>query len=108
MTDITRLRELADLAAAWDQYELAGEAPAPLSLFDMQAALREAATELETLRAREGEMRGALRAIMDVYVKAPGWAAPILTGEDARKMYRIAADIALLTPASPGEGIDNG
>ena len=94
MTDIARLRELAALAAEWDQHE-SGEAPAPLSLFDMQAALREAAAELETLRAREGEMRKALQNAR--HAIAARWAPSI-------SELLMEIDRALLTPASPGEG----
>ena len=153
MIDIARLRELAALAAEWDQHE-SGEAPAPLSLFDIQAALREAAAELETLRAkveryegrlclvcgarepcslandeyspctfdpnpieaargfladiqtlraREGVMRKALEEA-DWLLDANRSPPPRLTAFKAEWQTRARA---LLTPASPGEDIDD-
>ena len=114
MTDIPRLRELADLAAAWDQYELAGEAPAPLSLFDMQAALREAATELETLRAQVADAYQIVGAMADADDCCGRYTwADVERALDYLSGKSIDGDIlpwprALLTPASPGEGIDNG
>jgi len=50
--------------------------------------------ELLRLRGENRRMRQALFRIMDMYAKAPGWAAPTPTPKLVNSMYQVALKAA--------------